>query len=90
MIRVYRSRNLLHISEKLMKNRRMKITFRSGAIKPMPQITSFGVFGVFLAVIPGTFLDFDCLCNDKNIFYFSRIIDWRSYKQKYRRIFRRK
>ncbi|XP_058826622.1 essential MCU regulator, mitochondrial [Topomyia yanbarensis] len=32
---------------------RRKYTFRSGALKPMPDITPFGLFGVIMTVIPG-------------------------------------
>lgn len=32
-MRVYRSRNLLQVSEKMLENRRMKIYYRSGALK---------------------------------------------------------
>jgi len=53
MLKVYRNRNLLQVSDKLMESRRMKIYYRSGALKPMPVVNSFGVLGVFLTVIPG-------------------------------------
>lgn len=33
LIRAYRSRNLLQVSKKIMENRRMKISYRSGALK---------------------------------------------------------
>ncbi|XP_050067671.1 essential MCU regulator, mitochondrial [Anopheles maculipalpis] len=32
---------------------RRKYTYRSGALKPMPEITPFGLFGVICTVIPG-------------------------------------
>ncbi|XP_058054249.1 essential MCU regulator, mitochondrial [Anopheles bellator] len=32
---------------------RRKYTYRSGALKPMPDITPFGLFGVICTVIPG-------------------------------------
>ncbi|XP_055619675.1 essential MCU regulator, mitochondrial [Toxorhynchites rutilus septentrionalis] len=32
---------------------RRKYTYRSGALKPMPDITPFGLFGVIFTVIPG-------------------------------------
>ncbi|XP_052892049.1 essential MCU regulator, mitochondrial [Anopheles moucheti] len=32
---------------------RRKYTYRSGALKPMPEITPFGLFGIICTVIPG-------------------------------------
>ncbi|XP_062562820.1 essential MCU regulator, mitochondrial [Armigeres subalbatus] len=32
---------------------RRKYTYRSGALKPMPNVIPFGLFGVVLTVIPG-------------------------------------
>lgn len=32
---------------------RRKYTYRSGALKPMPEITPFGLFGIVCTVIPG-------------------------------------
>ncbi|XP_052860537.1 essential MCU regulator, mitochondrial [Anopheles cruzii] len=32
---------------------RRKYTYRSGALKPMPDITPFGLFGILCTVVPG-------------------------------------
>lgn len=53
LIRIQSSRGLLQASVKMMENRRMKIYYRSGALKPMPVINTFGVLGVLGTVIPG-------------------------------------
>lgn len=35
---------------------RYKTHYRNGAVLPMPKVTSFGLFGVILSVIPGLFI----------------------------------
>lgn len=35
---------------------RLKTYHRTGAIRPMPKVMSFGLFGVLLSVVPGLFI----------------------------------
>lgn len=35
---------------------RYKTHYRNGAVLPMPKVTSFGLFGVILSVVPGLFI----------------------------------
>ncbi|CAO1434577.1 unnamed protein product [Diamesa serratosioi] len=37
----------------LKETRRTKVTFRSGAMKPMPLIQPFGMTGIIFTVVPG-------------------------------------
>lgn len=35
---------------------RYKTHYRNGAVLPMPKVTSFGLFGIILSVVPGLFI----------------------------------
>lgn len=35
---------------------RLKTHKRTGALKPMPKVTSFGLFGVLCSIVPGLFI----------------------------------
>lgn len=35
---------------------RYKTHYRTGAFKPMPHVTSFGMFGILCSVLPGLFI----------------------------------
>lgn len=35
---------------------RYKTHYRTGAFKPMPEVSSFGLFGILCSVVPGLFI----------------------------------